>query len=125
VQDNGVYGLSWGWIALMAASAPLVALPVAWLAWRESQMILGNLAGTAVIFAGALAVITRERVEIDRFQQACVEAGVLNCLVDPSPFTRFAVYSFVALFEVIALFLWSLRVERRQRNRRYAPEWRV
>ncbi len=42
--------LSWRWIAFMA----IVPLPagalLAWPIWRRSEPILGNLAGTAVIF---------------------------------------------------------------------------
>ena len=63
-----MHGLNWEWIALMATAPPAAALAVAWLAWRDGQMILGNLAGTAVIFASALALIMRERIEVDRFQ---------------------------------------------------------
>lgn len=107
----------------MVAVPPAAALAVAWLAWRDGQMVLGNLAGTAVIFSVALALIMRERVELDRFQQTCIDAGYY-CAIEPSPFVRFAVYAFVALFEVFALFAWSLRVERTRRNSRYAPEWR-
>ena len=116
-------GLNWGWIALMATAPALAGLAVAWVAWRGSQMILGNLAGTAVIFGSAFALIMRERIELDRFQQTCIDAG-FYCLIQPSPFERFAVYAFVALAEVFALFAWSLRFERRQRAR-YAPEWRT
>lgn len=107
----------------MATVPPVFALGVAWVGWRDGQMILGNLAGTALIFGAALALIMRERLELDRFQLTCIDAG-FYCAIEPSPFTRFAVYAFVALIEVFALFAWSLRVERKQRNRRYAPEWR-
>jgi hypothetical protein len=37
---------------------------------------------------------------------------------------RYAIYAFIALIEVFALFTLSLRVEQRIRNRDYAPEWR-
>ncbi len=119
-----MHGLNWGWIALLAAVPPFGAIAVAWVAWRDGQIVLGNIAGTFVIFASAFATIMRERIEIDRYMQACADAGSFSCLVEPAPFTRFAVYAFVALVEVFALFLWSLRVERRLRNRHYAPEWR-
>jgi hypothetical protein len=46
------------------------------------------------------------------------------CFPQPDAFTRFAVYAFIALFEVIVLFMYSLRVERKLRDRGYAPEWR-
>ena len=119
-----MHGLNWDWIALMATAPPIAGLVVAWLAWRGGQMILGNLAGTAVVFASAFALIMRERVELDRFQQTCLDAGFV-CAIDPTPFARFAIYAAVALVEVFALFAWSLRVERQHRNRGYAPEWRT
>lgn len=37
---------------------------------------------------------------------------------------RYAVYAFIALFEVMILFSVSLKVEGRIRRRGYAPEWR-
>ncbi len=123
VQDRLVYGLNWGWIALMATAPPVAAVAVAWVVWRDGQIILGNLAGTAVIFMSAFAVIMRERIELDRFQLACIDAG-LYCVIEPAPFTRFAIYASVGLLEIFALFAFSLRVEQKQRNRRYAPEWR-
>ena len=118
-----MHGLNWGWIALMIVGPALPALAIAWIAWREGQMILGNLAGTAVIFISAFALIMRERIELDRYQLACIDAG-FYCLIEPSPFARFAVYAGVGLIEIFALFALSLRVERSQRNRSYAPEWR-
>ena len=39
-------------------------------------------------------------------------------------FTRFAIYAFIGLTEVIALFSLSIVVEDRARRRHYAPEWR-
>ena len=116
-------GLNWGWIAVMATVPPLAAFAVAWLAWRGGQIVFGNLAGTGVVFASALALILRERLAIQRIEQSCLDAG-LACVVAPGPFARDAVYSFLALAEVVALFAWSLRVERMRRNRHYAPEWR-
>ena len=49
-------GLSWGWIALMVTAPPIAGLLVAYPCWKKSQPILGNLAGTAVIFGAALAL---------------------------------------------------------------------
>jgi len=42
----------------------------------------------------------------------------------PANFVRYAIYAGIGFLEVIALFLVSLTVEQRIRNRRYAPEWR-
>jgi hypothetical protein len=98
----------------------LVALPI----WLKGQPILGNLAGTAVVFGGAIALILRERVELDRLAQACLDQGFVVCSPDPSAFARYAVYSFIALFEVMVLFSVSLKVEHTIRRRGYDPEWR-
>ncbi len=117
-------GLSWRWIALMATVAPAVAVLAAWPVWRTRQFVLGNLAGTLVIFGTALALILREHVELDRIERACLDAG-FTCWPQPSAFARFGVYAFIALVEVFALFAWSLRVERKERNRHYSPEWRT
>ena len=118
-----MHELNWMWIAI-ALVAPtlaggLVALPI----WLKGQPILGNLAGTAVIFSGAVALILRERLELDRLAQVCLEQGFV-CFAEPSAFARYAIYSFIALFEVMALFSLSLKVEHKLRRRDYAPEWR-
>jgi hypothetical protein len=115
--------LSWFWIAL-ALTLPtllggLVALPF----WRKGEAIFGNIAGTAVIFGAAVALIMRERVELERVARGCIDQGFV-CWPDPSAFARFAIYAFIALFEVIGLFSLSLRVETKLRRRGYAPEWR-
>ncbi len=118
-----VEGLSWNWIALGATVPPVVALFVAFPFWWKEQPIFGNLAGTAVIFGSAFALIMREHMQIERLVLACLDAG-LPCFPNPPAFTRFAVYAFVGLIEVIALFTLSLRVEQRRRRRGYSPEWR-
>ena len=116
-------GLSWGWIGLQCALPPAIALLLAYPVWRRSEPILGNILGTAVIFSAAFALIWREHVALDRAVQACIDAGTV-CWPEPGAFTRFAIYAFVALAEVFALFTLSLRVEERIRRRGYSPEWR-
>ena len=116
-------GLSWSWIAV-ALTIPsvvggLVALPI----WLKGEPIFGNLAGTAVIFGAAVGLILRERVEIERLTLQCLDQGYA-CWPDPSAFTRYAIYAFIALVEVMALFSISLKVEEKVRRRGYAPEWR-
>jgi hypothetical protein len=115
--------LNWFWIGVAAIAPAPVALLAAWALWRSEQMILGNLAGTVVLFATAIALILRERVEIDRLMQRCLDDGFV-CLPYPTAFTRFAIYAFIALGEACALFYLSLIVEERHRRRGYAPEWR-
>lgn len=107
----------------MLTAPPLVGVLVAYPIWRTSQILLGNLAGAAVIFSAALALILRESVGLNRLTQRCLDAGYA-CWPEPSAFTRYAVYAFIGLIEVFGVFVWSLRVERLIRNRNYAPEWR-
>jgi hypothetical protein len=115
--------LSWFWIALAVTVPPvvggLIALPI----WMKAQPILGNLAGTVVIFGAAIALIMREHLELERLAEACLDRGLV-CWPEPSAFVRYAIYAFIALLEVMVLFSVSLTVERRIRRRGYDPEWR-
>ena len=115
-------GLNWPWIALMCTVPLPGAAAVATLLWRRNEPILGNLAGTVVIFGSALAFILRESVALDRLTQQCLDAG-FTCWPQPSAFSRYAIYATIGLTQVIGLFLVSLKVERRMRRRHYAPEW--
>jgi len=115
--------LSWRWIALMATAPMVVGLLVALPIWRSKQPVLGNIAGTFVIFGSALALILRESAELDRIGRRCIDAGYY-CFPSPSAFSRYAIYAFIALFEVFALFTVSLQVEEKIRRSGYDPEWR-
>lgn len=115
--------LSWSWIAVAAVAPLLAGLIVAWPIWLTGQPILGNIAGSIVIFGAAIAMIMREHTDLDRVVQACIEQGT-TCWPTPSAFTRFAVFAFIGLAQVIALFTLSISVETKQRRRGYAPEWR-
>jgi hypothetical protein len=118
-----VIGLNWKWITLMLTAPLPVALLVAYPVWRAGQFILANLAGSGVIFATALALIFREHAELAALTSRCLDAGY-TCWPEPGAFTRFAIYAGIGLADVVVLFLLSLRVESRLRNRAYAPEWR-
>jgi hypothetical protein len=122
-DDTVLTGLSWNWILLGATVPAAVGLLFALPFWRKLQTIFGNLVGTGVIFGAGFALIMREYVVIDRLTKACLEAGEM-CWPEPSAFTRFAIYAFVALIQVFVLFSVSLNVEERLRRRNYAPEWR-
>lgn len=116
-------GLNWGWI-LFAIFVPFVlGGAVAYPIWRTGQPILGNIFGSAVIFASAVGLIMREHVELDAVVQGCLDRAV-TCWPEPSAFTRFAIYAFIGLFQVIVLFTVSVRVESALRRRHYDPEWR-
>jgi hypothetical protein len=123
VDLAAVTGLNWKWIVLMAAAPPIVGVLVAFPVWRTKRMILGNLAGTLVILGIALALILRESAEIDAVTRACLDAG-FTCWPVPAAFTRYAIYASIGMLEVFGLFTLSLTVERRLRDRDYAPEWR-
>jgi hypothetical protein len=119
---TSVNELSWYWITLAATVPPIAALVVAYLFWRTGQMTFGNIVGTAVLFAAALGLMLREYVELDRITNDCLEAGT-TCFPQPSAFTRFAIYAFISLIQVFALFWLGLFVEERVRRRSYAREW--
>jgi hypothetical protein len=116
-------GLNWTWIVVALAVPGLVGVLIAFPLWLKGQPILGNLVGTAIVFSAAVGFILRERVELDGFAQECLDRG-FYCFPEPSAFTRYAIYAFIALFEVMVLFTISLKVEEKVRRRGYAPEWR-
>ena len=115
--------LNWSWIGLMATVPPLAGGLVAFLIWRTKQFVLGNLAGSVVIFGAAMTLILRESVELERITQTCLDSG-FTCWPNPSAFTRYAIYAAIGMIEVFALFMVSLKVEERIRRSRYDPEWR-
>jgi hypothetical protein len=115
--------LNWYWITMQLTVPPVLGLVVTLPFWRRTEMIFGNILGSAVILTWAIGLIFREYVEVDRAVQACIDAGT-TCWPEPSAFARFAIYASIGLGEVFLLFTISLAVERRIRNRDYAPEWR-
>ncbi len=118
-----VDGLSWFWIGVEATLPPVIGWLVALPLWVKDQPVLGNIAGSIVIFGTAMLLIMKEHIELDRLSTACLDAG-RACFPHPEAFTRFSVYAFIAMFEVIALFSLSLSVDERRRRRGYDPEWR-
>jgi hypothetical protein len=117
-----VQELNWYWIVLELTVPPVAGILLAYPLWRSDQFILGNVAGTMVMFGSASGLILREHAEIDRAVRRCLDAGK-PCWPEPSAFTRFAIYAFIALIEVFVLFTISLSVEQRRRRGDYAPEW--
>ena len=116
-------GLNWYYIALALTLPPLVGLLIAFPFWWKGRVTFGNIVAAGVIFASAIGMILREHVQLDRLTEECIDAGTV-CWPEPSAFTRFSIYAFIGLFEVIALFSLSLVVEDRSRRRQYSPEWR-
>ncbi len=115
--------LNWYYIAVAMTVPPVIGLILAFPFWWKGRMTLGNIAGTVIVFGFAIGFILREYAQIDRLTQECLDAGTV-CFPVPSAFTRFAIYAFIGLTEVIALFSLSIVVEERARRRHYAPEWR-
>lgn len=115
--------LNWFWIGLGATVPLAVGVLVAVPFWRSNQPILGNIAGTALMFGAAIGLILREYTELDQITRRCLDDGI-PCFPNPSAFTRFAIYAFISLAQVFILFSLSLRAEDRNRRRDYAPEWR-
>ena len=116
-------GLNWHYIAFALTVPTIGGLLVALPFWWKGRMTFGNIVATGMVFGCSVGLILREYVELDRATQVCIDAG-LPCFPVPSAFTRFAVYAFIGLAEVIVLFTLSLVVEDRVRRRQYAPEWR-
>jgi hypothetical protein len=118
-----VHGLSWFWISIALLIPPAVALLVAYPIWNKGAPIFGNIFGTIILFGAAIGFMMREHVELDAIVMDCLGRNI-TCWPQPSAFARYAVYAFISLVQVIALFLASLKVETRVRRRGYAPEWR-
>ena len=116
--------LNWYWIVISLIVPPVAGGLIAYPFWRKDQAIFGNIFGTVVLFGWAFALIMKEHIELDRLIRDCLDSGQEICSPEPSAFTRFAIYAFIALFQVIALFSLSLKVDERVRRRGYAPEWR-
>ena len=103
-----------------------MAPPVPWGSQRlgaGTKGSWGNLAGTGVIFGTAVVLILKESAESDAVTSRCLDAGLTDCFPSGS-FTRYAIYAFIGLAEVIVLFLISIAAEQRMRDRDVAPEWR-
>jgi hypothetical protein len=115
--------LSWPWIVLALTVPPLVGVLLAYPFWRRTEVIFGNIVGTAVMFGSAFGLILMEHVQLDRVVQRCLDSGTV-CWPEPAAFTRFSIYAFIGLLETVAIFALSLKVEKGIRDRDYAPEWR-
>src|SRR5258708_34711704 len=103
--------LNWRWIAVSLVVPPLVGGLLALPFWLKGQAIFGTIFGTVVIFAAAFALIMREHIELHRLIQPSLDGGEQACSPAPTPLTRLAVYTFLTLFQAIALFSLSLPVD--------------
>jgi len=123
IQNDRVSGLSWDWIAIQLVVPTVLGFLAAIPFWRKSEMIFGNIVGSGVFLAAAIALILNEYIVIDRVVKACLDEG-RTCWPQPAAHMRFGIYACIGLAETFLLFTVSLAVERRISNRDYAPEWR-
>jgi hypothetical protein len=114
---------NWLRIAVMCVLPLALALPAAFALWRRREVALGNIAGMGIIFVIAVWLIILEYAELGRWMQTCLDQGHV-CEPTPSGFVRYAIYAGIGVIEVFVLFSVSLKVEERDRNSGYAPEWK-
>jgi len=119
-----MFGLSPVWLGVAGTLPIALGLLVAWPLWTRRQEAIGNIAGATLIFMVTIGMITREWLSLEQVRIAKCPDPDTFCPPDPGNFTKFAIYGFIGLAQVFALFMISLNVERRIRNRGVAPEWR-
>ena len=120
--------MDWRWIVvgltIPTAIGLLVALPV-W--WKAKEPVFGGIAGAFPIAVAVVALIGREYIGLERYNQAC-RVLLRQHIVCPPPwpeaFTRFAIYCFLGLLETGLLFLLSQSVETRRQRREFEGAWR-
>jgi hypothetical protein len=115
--------MNWFWILAALLIPMAVAVVLALPFWLNDAPLAGNVIGIGLIAIAAIASIVREQSDIQKALLKCAAAGK-PCIVQPAPFTRFAVYGCLAMFDVAVLFVLSLWIEERRRRRLLAPEWR-
>jgi hypothetical protein len=114
---------NWARIAAMCVLPLVLALPSAFALWRKGEAALGNIIGMGIIFIIAVGMILLEYGDLGHSMQACLDAGHI-CEPNPSGFIRYAIYAAIGVVQVFVLFAVSLKLEERDRNSTYAPEWR-
>jgi hypothetical protein len=112
------------WIAIASTVPILLGLIVAMPLWYLRLEVIGNVTGATLIFMMTIGMIAREWMALENLRLAKCPDTDTFCPPDPGNFTKFAIYGFIGLAQVVVLFLISLRVERMIRNRGVAPEWR-
>jgi len=115
--------LNWAAIGVMCVAPLVLSLPAAYFLWRRGDFAMGNIAGMAIIFIVALGLILLEYGQLAQLGQACLDRGQV-CWPTPSGFIRYSIYAAIGVVQVFVLFAVSLKVEERDRNSAYAPEWR-
>jgi formate hydrogenlyase subunit 3/multisubunit Na+/H+ antiporter MnhD subunit len=116
-------GLVWGWIVQAALIPPPIAFPMAWLLWRYASTMIGNVVGCALLFGTTVAAIGREYFALQALTRTCI-AQEIPCPIKPDAFTRFAIYAFIGMFQIAALYTIGLWREERARRGSFSPEWR-
>jgi hypothetical protein len=105
------------WYRIAAASTVpiVVAAPIIAFCWQKRRVMTGTLLGSGVFFLGFVFFAAWDFAEALNYARP---------ITDPSEFTKIAVYGFVAMLQVMALFLVSQATEKRIRDSERDPVWR-
>ncbi len=114
------------WLRILAAPLlpALIAVPTAVVFWKRQQSALGTVLGAGVLLVGALIFGGLEYVDGIRFRLWCEQTRTPCRPSHPSDFIRISVYGFVAMAEIMALFLAAGSFESRLERKHYDRQWR-
>lgn len=115
--------MSLRWLAIALAVPFALGMLLARPFWGRSRDSLGSAVGSVVILASAVGFMAREYVEAQQFTQACI-ALETACRFHPEPFTRFAIYAYIAMAQVATVFTLGAAVEHRMANSSFSEPWR-
>jgi hypothetical protein len=116
--------MSWFWIGLAIVLPLVLGIGIAWPFWRKpSRDPVGTVLGAFVVVAFGVAFVGREFIHVQRLTNRCLAAETA-CRFFPEPFTRFFIYTAIAMAQVFVLFIVGSAVEDRIRSRAFASEWR-
>lgn len=110
-----------------ALTAPTgLAFLAAWPFWvKAKETIVGNTIGALIVTMSVFGLIAREYIDIERARRRCEELTRGVCAADTAgAFMKFAIYGFIGLAEIVALFVVADLIEHRRKERQYASEWR-
>lgn len=107
--------MNWYRIAAAATVPIMLAAPIVTFCWVRRRILAATIIGSALFFVTFIFFAAWEFA--DRLSYA-------HPLAEPSIFVKIVTYGFVAMVQVMALFLLSQAVEERIRNSEYDPAWR-
>ena len=117
-------GMNWTRMAQALMLPMLVVVPIAGLCWAKGRLLSATILGSGIFFIGFIVFAGVEYSEAVSYRVWC-EATNTPCPPSrPSDFTRIVAFGAVAMLQVMALFLFSERIEQRIRDRGVDPAWR-